>query len=119
VLGFSFKAGTDDLRESPVVELIERLIGKGYELRLFDHNVTLARLIGANREYILKTIPHIAKIMVGSIEEVLAHGELIMVGTSDPRFHDVASRLRPGQVLLDLVRLPGPLPADGYDGINW
>jgi GDP-mannose 6-dehydrogenase len=120
VLGFSFKAGTDDLRESPLVELIERLLGKGFDLRLFDHNVNLARLVGANRDYILKVIPHIANIMVGSIDEVLQHGEVILVGNNDRRFHEVAGRLRPDQVLVDLVRIPHVDGlADRYDGINW
>ncbi len=120
VLGFSFKAGTDDLRESPLVELIERLLGKGFDLRLFDHNVNLARLVGANREYILKVIPHIANIMVGSIDEVLAHGEVILIGNNDRRFHDVPGRLRPDQLLVDFVRLPRiDGLAERYDGINW
>jgi GDP-mannose 6-dehydrogenase len=120
VLGFSFKAGTDDLRESPLVELIERLLGKGFDLRLFDHNVNLARLVGANREYILKVIPHIANIMVGSIDEVLDHGEVILIGNNDRRFHEVPARLRPGQQLVDFVRLPEiDGLAERYDGINW
>src|SRR5439155_17544287 len=80
VLGFSFKAGTDDLRESPVVELMERLIGKGYDLRVYDGNVSLASIHGANRDYILNHIPHISKLMVATIDEVLEHGETIVIG---------------------------------------
>ncbi len=76
VLGFSFKAGTDDLRESPIVELIERLIGKGFDLRLYDRNVHLAKLTGANRDYILNHIPHIACLMRESMEEVLEHADV-------------------------------------------
>lgn len=120
VLGFSFKAGTDDLRESPIVELIERLIGKGYELRLFDRNVNLARLMGANREYILKVIPHISRLMADGMQEVLDHGELIIIGNGDPDFHSVTQRLRPDQTVLDLVRVPeGEAIKERYDGINW
>jgi GDP-mannose 6-dehydrogenase len=120
VLGFSFKAGTDDLRESPLVELIERLLGKGYELKLYDHNVNLAMLVGANRDYIMKMIPHISSLMVDSIDAVLDHAELVIIGNNDPRFHDVPQRLRPDQMLVDLVRLPDANGlADRYDGINW
>ncbi len=73
ILGFSFKAGTDDLRESPVIEVIERLLGKGYELRIYDKNVNLASLVGANRDFILNRIPHISKLMVDGIDAVLDH----------------------------------------------
>lgn len=119
VLGFSFKAGTDDLRESPLVELIERLIGKGYDLRLYDSNVNLARVVGANREYILRAIPHISTLMVETVEEVLEHGEVIVIGNSDPDFHDVPSRLKPHQILVDMVRVPGGEGlAERYNGIN-
>ena len=120
VLGFSFKAGTDDLRESPLVELIERLVGKGYDLCLYDSNVNLARVVGANRDYILKTIPHISALMVETLEEVLEHGEVIVIGNGDPKFHDVPSRLKPHQILVDMMRVPGGEElADRYDGINW
>ncbi len=120
VLGFSFKAGTDDLRESPLVELIERLVGKGYDLCLYDSNVNLARVVGANRDYILKAIPHISALMVETLEEVLEHSEVIVIGNGDPNFHDVPSRLKPHQILIDMMRVPGVEGlADRYDGINW
>ncbi len=119
-LGFSFKAGTDDLRESPLVELIERLLGKGYHLKLFDRSVNLARLVGANREYILRTIPHISNIMTESMEEVIETSDLVVIGNNAPEFHDVPRRLRPGQALVDMVRIPGFATAgESYDGINW
>ncbi|MGH8758747.1 MAG: nucleotide sugar dehydrogenase [Burkholderiales bacterium] len=120
ILGFSFKAGTDDLRESPLVELIERLIGKGYELRIFDRNVELARLTGANRDFILNHIPHISRLMVATIEDVLQFGETIVIGNGAPEFKDVIGRLREDQVLVDLVRISDGSSAPGrYDGICW
>ncbi|QKT02455.1 nucleotide sugar dehydrogenase [Ectothiorhodospiraceae bacterium 2226] len=120
ILGFSFKAGTDDLRESPMVEVIERLIGKGFDLKLYDRNVNLARLVGANRDYILNRIPHIARLMATRVDDVLEHGETLVVGNGDPEFWEVAKRLRRDQVLVDLVRI-GAVRSDGgrYDGIGW
>jgi GDP-mannose 6-dehydrogenase len=120
VLGFSFKAGTDDLRESPVVELIERLIGKGYDLRLFDRNVKLASLAGANRDYILNHIPHISSLMVAEIDGVLSHADTVVIGNSDPEFRSVPGRLRSGQAVVDLVRISDRVPeTELYDGICW
>lgn len=119
VLGFSFKAGTDDLRESPMVEVIERLLGKGYELRLYDNNVRLAGLVGANRDYILNRIPHISRLMVDSKEEVLDFAETVIVGTNDREFRDISTRLRDGQTVIDFVRLDGPPPSANYHGICW
>src|SRR5207253_749972 len=87
LLGLSFKAGTDDLRESPVVELAERLLGKGYDLRIYDRNVSLSRLVGANREYILQTIPHISELLLENIDDVLDHAQLLVVGNADPEFN--------------------------------
>ncbi|MDP6418855.1 MAG: UDP-glucose/GDP-mannose dehydrogenase family protein [Candidatus Krumholzibacteria bacterium] len=118
-LGFSFKAGTDDLRESPIIELIERLIGKGYDLALYDRNVNVARLVGANRDFIEERIPHISRLMVGSMEEVLEHAEVLVLGNADPEFRDVHSRLGQEQILVDLVRLGDPPDAENYDGICW
>ena len=121
VLGFSFKAATDDLRESPVVELIERLIGKGYELALYDRNVNLARLTGANRDYILNRIPHISALMRESIDEVLAHAEVVVVGNAAREFSDLSGRLGPQQTLIDLVRVGGAFEKNTakYEGICW
>jgi GDP-mannose 6-dehydrogenase len=120
ILGFSFKAGTDDLRESPLVEVIERLLGKGYDLRLFDRNVNLASLVGANRDYILNQIPHISKLMVNSIDDVLAHAETIVIGNGDQEFSSVLARLKDNQVIVDLVRISPERSQEGrYDGICW
>ena len=120
VLGFSFKAGTDDLRESPVIEVIERLIGKGYDLRIYDKNVNLASLLGANRDFILNHIPHISRLMVGGVDAVLDHAQTIVIGNKGPDFHDVPQRLREDQVLVDLVRITDRKSEKGkYDGICW
>lgn len=120
VLGFSFKAGTDDLRESPVIEVIERLLGKGYDLRLYDRNVNLARLVGANRDFILNHIPHISRLMVGSLEEVLAHAETVVIGNNDPDFAAIPEQLRNDQVLIDFARVSKARTSHGnYNGICW
>jgi len=120
VLGFSFKAGTDDLRESPIVEVIEHLIGKGYDVRVFDRNVKLASLVGANREYILNHIPHISRLMLDTVDQVLEHAEVIVIGNDDPAFRQVPDRLRSGQLLVDFVRVANRASGDdSYDGICW
>jgi GDP-mannose 6-dehydrogenase len=105
VLGFSFKAGTDDLRESPVIEVIERLIGKGYDLRIYDKNVNMAKLVGANRDFILNHIPHISRLMVDGIDAVLDESETVVIGNNDPDFRNIPERLREDQVLVDFVRI--------------
>ncbi len=120
VLGFSFKAGTDDLRESPVVELTERLIGKGFDLRIYDKNVSLARIHGANRDYILNHIPHISRLMVSGIDEVLDHADTIVIGNAAPEFRDVPRRLIDGQTVIDFVRVTDSCSVPGvYEGICW
>lgn len=120
ILGFSFKAGTDDLRESPLVRLIEALIGKGIDLRLYDKNVNTARLVGANKDYIMNRIPHISRLMVDSIEAVLDHADVIVIGNGAAEFREVPGRLKDGQQVLDLVRIVDPAQQqNGYEGICW
>jgi GDP-mannose 6-dehydrogenase len=105
VLGFSFKAGTDDLRESPMIEIIERLVGKGYDLRIYDKNVQIAKLVGANRDFILNRIPHVSKLMVDDIDAVIRHAETIVIGNKDPDFRTIPEHLHDGQCVVDLVRI--------------
>ena len=120
VLGFSFKAGTDDLRESPMVALIEQLIGKGYRVQVYDRNVSLANLHGANRAYIEKEIPHIASLMASSLDQVVEQAEVIVIGNKAGEFAQVLSNLRDDQILIDLVRIAQDVPSNGhYQGICW
>jgi GDP-mannose 6-dehydrogenase len=121
LLGFSFKAGTDDLRESPMVILAEALLGKGYTLNIYDRNVSTARLVGANRDYIERQIPHLTTLLNESIERVIDEAEVLIVGNSAPEFGDALARSRSDQIVIDLVRLdldPSTLPAQ-YRGICW
>jgi GDP-mannose 6-dehydrogenase len=121
MLGFSFKAGTDDLRESPLVTLAEQLLGKGLRLRIYDKNVLLARLVGANKQYIEERIPHLSSLLCETIDEVVGNSDVIVVGNKSPEFTDALYRATPEQVIVDLVRMPvdaGRLRAD-YRGLCW
>jgi GDP-mannose 6-dehydrogenase len=121
LLGFSFKAGTDDLRESPLVILAEALLGKGCSLRIYDRNVSLARLVGANKEYIEQQIPHLSSLLCNTIDEVIDGSEVIVVGNPSPEFGAALTRTRADQIVVDLVRIPfdgRDMPAE-YRGICW
>ncbi|MEG1324971.1 MAG: nucleotide sugar dehydrogenase, partial [Janthinobacterium sp.] len=119
ILGFSFKAGTDDLRESPLVDVIEYLLGKGYELKLYDKNVNLAALTGANQDYILNHIPHISKLMVTNMQDVLDFADTIVIGNGAAEFKTVPASLKPHQHIVDLVRISKEQSGEQYDGICW
>lgn len=119
VLGLSFKAGTDDLRESPMVTLIETLIGKGLQLAIYDRNVSLARLFGANKQYIETQIPHISQLMRTNIDDVLEFGEVLVVGNKAEEFTKIEQKQRNGQVVIDLVRLFEKTSDETYQGICW
>jgi GDP-mannose 6-dehydrogenase len=104
-LGISFKSGTDDVRESPFVDLIERVLGKGCQVRIFDPNVQLARLVGANKDYLTRVLPHITELMVSDIEEAIDWAEVIVVTTPNPAFAAGLRAVRPEQTVLDFARL--------------
>ena len=122
LLGFSFKAGTDDLRESPIVILAEALLGKGYSLCIYDKNVSIARLVGANKDYINKQIPHLSSLLTESIDEVIEKSDVLVVGNGSPEFADALKRTRPDQQIIDLFRVKNvqrdEIPAQ-YTGICW
>lgn len=104
VLGLAFKPGTDDLRESPMVRLVEALIGKGCDIRILDRNVSIARLGGANRRYIEEEIPHIASLMCDSLEALLSHAEVLVIGNDGEDARRGLAAARPDQTVIDLTR---------------
>jgi GDP-mannose 6-dehydrogenase len=120
VLGLSFKSGTDDLRESPVVTLIETLLGKGLKLVIYDRDVELARLFGANKEYIEREIPHISSLMRSGMHEVIDRSEVLIIAKREDEFRALSDKLNNGRVVIDLVRL---LEVDdarpAYKGLCW
>jgi GDP-mannose 6-dehydrogenase len=119
-LGISFKADTDDLRESPQVALVEQLLGKGYNVRVYDRSVRLAQLTGSNRDYINGAIPHIAEMLSDNLEETVAFGRTVVIGNRATEFRNAPLMMKPPQRLVDLVRTP--LPKDfqcAYEGVNW
>ena len=121
VLGFSFKAGTDDLRESPMVKLIERLIGRGYEVKVYDRFVSLANLHGSNRAYIEQEIPHIAALMADDPDDVRSASEVLVIGNGNAEYAQVLDHVSDDQIVIDLVRISHDRAnLNGhYDGIGW
>ena len=119
ILGFSFKSGTDDLRESPLVEIIEALIGKGYDIRLYDKNVSIASLVGANRDYILNHIPHISGLMLDNIGEVISFAEVIVIGNGSDEFKGLVDNVDEEKIIVDFVRVSQKRSYGRYDGICW
>jgi len=121
-LGLSFKAGTDDLRESPQVQLIKRLLGEGFEVRVWDRDVHLGRLAGSNRQYIEEVIPHIGSLLTDDLEAVLRNAELVIIGNKSAGKDQLAKFLRADHVVIDLVNLDKaqrPYGAGSYEGICW
>ena len=123
VLGMSFKAGTDDMRESPIVTMIEYLIGKGYDLSIYDKNVSIARLIGANKEYIEGEVPHIAKLMCGSIDEVIEKADVLVIGNKAEEYESAFEKVDAKIPIIDLAGLEtannGRVAEVNYEGLCW
>ncbi len=120
-LGLSFKEGTDDLRESPIVELVETMIGKGYSVRIHDHNVSLAKLMGANKKYIEKEIPHISELLCGSAEELVAQSDVLVLASREKSYAKLLHGVNGSKKIIDLVRFftPEQHPASEYYGVCW
>jgi GDP-mannose 6-dehydrogenase len=123
LLGLSFKPGTDDLRESPMVALAERLLGRGFELLIYDPQVAVSRLMGANRAYVDNRIPHLSRLMAGSADSVVNHAEICVVGAANPEAIEALERVKGnGRILIDLVRFPGSgeyEQGSNYVGVGW
>jgi len=121
LLGLAFKAGTDDLRESPMVELVETLLGKGHQIKIFDKNVSLARLVGSNKRFIESALPHLAELLCPTVEEILRDSEVIIIANRDPDFERVPERARSEQIVFDLVRIVKEPPRGqaNYHGFCW
>lgn len=122
VLGLSFKAGTDDLRESPLVHLIKHLIGEGLQIRIWDRDVSLGRLVGSNRQYIEQVIPHIGSLLCATLEEVVRTTDAVVIGSKAVCSLELHRLLRPEQTVIDLVNLDRAQRPDGpfrYEGICW
>ena len=119
--GLSFKHGTDDLRESPLVEVVETMLGKGFEIKIYDKNVSIAKLMGANKDFIETEIPHIASLMCSSNEELIKESEIIIIGNNEDEFRRDLKYINNNQVVIDLVRIVDT-SADikgEYYGICW
>jgi GDP-mannose 6-dehydrogenase len=122
MLGLSFKAATDDLRESPQVQLVKRLLGEGRQIRIWDDHVSMGRLIGSNRQYIEEVIPHIGSLLSSSLREVLKDAEVVVIGTRGIDRDELGRSLRPDHIVIDLVNLDRasrPTVSGDYEGICW
>ena len=102
-----------------MVSLIETLIGKGYQLSIYDRDVSLARLAGANKEYIEREIPHISQLMRSSVDEVVADADVVIIGNKADEFRQIEGKVKDGQVVIDLVRLFNRNSGESYQGICW
>jgi GDP-mannose 6-dehydrogenase len=119
LLGLSFKAGTDDLRESPLVDLAENLLGKGYQLSIYDRNVDYARVNGANRDYINSKIPHVSSLLKSSLQEVVDSSDIVIVGNRDRSFEEILATLPKDKKVIDLVGFMRHTSNESSEGICW
>jgi len=120
LLGLSFKDGTDDVRESPMVALAERLIGKGYDLTIYDETVSFSRMIGANREFLQRQIPHVVSLLTQDLDATVARADTLVIGCSSPEVAQIVENPPEGKAVVDLVRAAKtPMDSDQYSGIAW
>jgi GDP-mannose 6-dehydrogenase len=117
--GLSFKAGTDDLRESPLVDLAEKLIGKGYNLAIYDKNIELAKIKGSNKDYINLHIPHVSNLLNKSLDDVVAQSDVLVIGNGDQEFKQIVENPPKGKIIVDLFGLMNTASDDQKHGICW
>lgn len=119
ILGLSFKAGTDDLRCSPIVDVVESLLGKGFELRIYDRNVKLSEITGTNKDFIMAKIPHLQHFVYDDLDKVVTESDVLVVTNKEAEFEDLLQRY-PGKIIVDLVRAWKEVDyAGNYEGISW
>lgn len=119
ILGLSFKAGTDDLRNSPSVELVETLLGKGFDISIYDANIQIAKLTGKNKDFIESRIPHLSKFLVDNLDYILEKSDVLVVCNKEPEFLQKLDLIK-GKTIVDMVHLPGKVKeSNTYFGINW
>jgi GDP-mannose 6-dehydrogenase len=120
-LGLSFKEGTDDLRSSPIVDILETLLGKGFDIKIYDQSVSLAKLVGGNRDYIMKRIPFISRFLADDVLEVISHSDVIVVVNNETGFKEILSKIPRSKVIFDLVNIDfrGREKHKNYHGIAW
>lgn len=117
ILGLSFKAGTDDMRNSPIVNVIENLHGKGYEIEIYDKNVSIARLIGKNKSVIAEKLPHLNTMLQDNLDRVLDWAEILIIANKEESFKQI--KVKEGQIVFDLVRIKELENTSNYNGLCW
>lgn len=117
VLGLSFKAGTDDMRNSPIIHIIESLHGKGFDVKIFDKNVSLSRIIGKNKSVIEERLPHLSTMLIDNIDDVTDWAEVLIIANKDPKFSEIVPT--PEQIIVDLVRVKELEKYNNYNGLWW
>lgn len=120
-LGLSFKEGTDDVRSSPIVDVLEKLLGKGFDVKIYDESVNISRLVGKNRDFLLQRIPFIVRFLADDPAEVMAHAEVVVVVNKEPAFKRLLEKAGPSKIILDLVNYEfrGRKSRAGYRGVSW
>jgi len=120
-LGLSFKEGTDDVRSSPIVDVLEKLLGKGFDVKIYDESVNISRLVGKNRDFLLQRIPFIVRFLADDPAEVMAHAEVVVVVNREPAFRRLLEKAGPNKIILDLVNFEfrGRKSRAGYHGVSW
>jgi GDP-mannose 6-dehydrogenase len=117
ILGLSFKPGTDDLRHSPVVEMVEQLLGKGFELTIYDSNVELSRLTGGNKSFIEQKLPHLGRLLEKDLSKVVNQSETLIIANKEKEFETI--NIPDNTQIIDLARIDSLQSHKNYKGIAW